>query len=466
MFSQFFSILISVIIGYSVILLVLPEIHKITGLFFRLFLSTGVGFGISSLLFFLWLLTFGSARNFAIAEILVSIILVAVVFINSRKNNFPISDYFLPKSLKNKKSNLILNICFWIILTAGVIYFLLIILNGTHGESDAFHIWNYRARFLFSAKDFYWLESIRDAFPGFRGDYPLLLPSVVAKNWTYSGNISQVSPMLSSMTFTFATIGLLVTSLSLLKSKNQGLIAGIVLLGTEFFLKKGAHQIADVPVSFYVLATIVLLYIYEKNKNLPGFLFLSGLTGGFAAWTKNEGLLFLTMVIVFRFIFALFLRPFKEMKREFLWFAAGLSFIAPIIIYFKFCIAPPNHIFHGQKSFKSLLNKLTDLSRYLKLIMAYLLYSLNYILGGILPLMLISFYTLFSGFKFKKDEKFIALCSVLIVISMLIGYGIVNIITPLGLDWQLKNIPRLLLHLWPAIIFIYFMAIKELNSCC
>ncbi len=54
----------------------------------------------------------------------------------------------------------------------------------------------------------------------------------------------------------YSFIGLASSTLGLLRSPSQGLLAGIVLLGTPFLIRHGASQYADVPLSFFFLATL------------------------------------------------------------------------------------------------------------------------------------------------------------------------------------------------------------------
>src|SRR5438128_7423421 len=105
------------------------------------------------------------------------------------------------------------------------------------------------------------------------------------------------------MSFTFGSMGLAYGSLTLLRSRGQGLLAGIVLLGTPFLIKHGASQYADVPLGFFFLATLVLFSLREREAgDRNGLPALAGLMAGLAAWTKNEGSFFVLVVLVARII--------------------------------------------------------------------------------------------------------------------------------------------------------------------
>ena len=105
--------------------------------------------------------------------------------------------------------------------------------------------------------------------------------------------------------FTFAAVGLLAAGVCRLRSRNQGLLAGAVLLGTKAFVMLGAAQYADVPLAFFILATVLLLGLDDAaEQSSPGLVLLAGFCAGLAAWTKNEGLLFLVVMLAARCLVA------------------------------------------------------------------------------------------------------------------------------------------------------------------
>ena len=78
--------------------------------------------------------------------------------------------------------------------------------------------------------------------------------------------------------FTFTAVGLLATGVCRLRSHSQGLLAGMVLLGTKAFVTLGAAQYADVPLAFFILATVLLLGLDDASEHSSrGLLLLAGL---------------------------------------------------------------------------------------------------------------------------------------------------------------------------------------------
>lgn len=258
------------------------------------------------------------------------------------------------------------------------------------------------------------------------------------------------------MLFTFATVGLLVSSLSILRSKNQGFLAGLVILGTPFFIVHGASQYADIPLGFFFLATLVLLCLQDEMKNNRFYLFMAGAMAGFAAWTKNEGILFLFSVIIAYFIVTIVSKGFKCYLREASFFVMGLAPVLVIILYFKVRLAPPNDLIAGQ-GLQPTLERLTDLSRYLTVGRAFISQLVRFSNGFIIVLIA---YSLFLGMNFDRNKKGIVVSSVVLCL-MFLGYFFVYITTPLNLNFHLGNsLNRLFLQLWPSFIFTIFMIVS------
>ena len=168
-----------------------------------------------------------------------------------------------------------------------MVAFLLRSAINPHGWEDAWGMWNLKARFLFRSGD-NWRNTFSNFLSWTSRDYPLLVPLSIVRIWSYLAKESTIAPILVAALFTFSTVGLLISSLSVIRSRSTGLLAGLVLIGSRYFLKTGAYQIADIPLGFYVLATIVLFCLQERSDSKFRFIILAGAMTGLAAWTKNE----------------------------------------------------------------------------------------------------------------------------------------------------------------------------------
>ena len=113
----------------------------------------------------------------------------------------------------------------------------------------------------------------RQAFPPAQahGDYPLLIPLTNARCWCCLGCDSEWTPALVAACFTFAAAGALAAGVCRLQSRSQGLLAGMVLLGTKAFVTLGAAEYADVPLAFFILASVLLLGLDDAaEQSSPG----------------------------------------------------------------------------------------------------------------------------------------------------------------------------------------------------
>jgi len=416
-------------------------------------LAVGFGLGFLSCLSFLRLLILGSLNNSFIIIEIVLLVLLIIVFISTIKKH-SISNIY-SESVPKLKPHLLILIVFFILLISGIIVFVYLSLGTPHGSWDAWAIWNMRARFLFRG-GVLWGDTFSNIIHWSHPDYPLLIPGAIARCWRYIGNETTVVPVLIAMLFTFAIVGLLVSSLSILRSKNQGLLAGLVILGTPFFIAHGASQYADIPLGFFFLSTLVLLCLQDEMESSFFWLIMAGAMAGFAAWTKNEGILFLVSVIIAYFIATIISKSFKGYLREVYYFVMGLAPVLVIIIYFKVRIAPPNDLIAGQ-GLHPTVERLTDLYRYLTVGRAFISQLVRFSNGFIIVLIA---YSLFLGMNFDRNKKGIVVSSIVLCL-MFVGYFFVYITTPLNLNFHLGNsLNRLFLQLWPSFIFIFFMIVS------
>lgn len=459
-FILILSFLISLLIGLITIYIFWPEGRPMkTLIILKGCFAIGLGFGISSCLFSLWLFFYNSSgRGFILVDIISLMGLTAILFGSSRLRKYPMYFEFNPRINANSKMYRILSISFCSAFVLAIGAFILISLYRPNGGWDAWAIWNMHARFIFRGGDR--LDEFCSHFPALPHlDYPLLLPLSVTRLWKYINHETVVIPILLSMLFTFITVGFLSCSLSLIRSKSQGLLAGLVLLGTSFFIKHGAAQYADVPLGFFFLATLVLFCLQERllshNNNLIS---LAGTTAGLSAWTKNEGILFIVSILAARLIIIVSQKGWKAYLNELRSFLIGLLPVLAIIIYFKIYIAPPNDLVSAQGLIVT-SEKLLDLSRYKQVFTAYGKEAIR--LGGrivnvpfLILYLLILRVTIDSRDKIGIANAFIVLC------LMLLGYFFVYITTPHDLNIHLStSLSRLFLQLWPSLLFIYFMVV-------
>lgn len=436
---------------------------------FNLTLSAGFGLGIFSLAFFL-------ARIFAISNIIavdaaVLVCLIAALLLArnaSASTNLlmfsPGADEQWPRWLRR------ILVAATSLALCGALYAAIMqaLAHPQGGGWDAFAIWNLHARFLFLAGS-HWRDGFSSLIPWSHPDYPLLVPAAIANFWTFIGHDDPHVPAAVGLLLTFAAVGLLFSSLSMLRGRVAAMLASLTLLATPFFIEQGTWQYADIPLAFFFLATIALLAVSDeqslaRGSSSSGFLALAGITAGFAGWTKNEGVLFVCGIILARQI--VFLRAGRKRSeinpsfhRHSSAFLLGCAPVILLIIYCKHRLAPPGDLFTSPAS---MLHRLLEPFRFETVVKAFLrrFFSFGGWLGIPGTVLLLAFYFI-VGRGQRRGLPAGHRASILALFLTFIGYFCVYLITPYDLFWHLRfSLDRLFLQLWPSTVFLFFLLIS------
>jgi hypothetical protein len=426
-----------------------------------IFLGLGLGLGLSSSMFFVWLSVLDAPRTaFPLAE-LALLVLLAGITLYVRKKRRPAIVAGSEKPTVAPTNHPILSLTLWVSVGCTTIAFLVRSATNRHGEWDAWMTWNMHARAIFRGGD-HW----RDVLMGLPGwshpDYPLLVPAGVARIWTYVDGETALGPVSVAMVFAVATVGILYSSLSLLRSRTQGALAAVLLLGTLFFVVQAASQYADVPLSFFFLATFVLLCLGELwPEDSPRLLLLAGLTAGLSAWTKNEGLMFLLAVMVARGLVVVRSRGWGAWRGEARPFAVGLAPVLVMIGYFKARLAPPNDLMSTQ-GFRETADRLLDVPRYLEVLASVRRELFHFGDNGLVGLgWFLLTYLICAGPSGTAATSLGAKTAAITLALMLAGYTAVLLTVPAPLlATNLRSLERLLLQLWPSAVFAYFLLVR------
>src|SRR5579872_404851 len=446
--------------GYVAVSLGWPAGRRGEDLLLRCSLSAGFGIGIFSLYFAVFRLL--DLSSFPILKLLALLAFIAVVA--ARKKGSRTED--------PARKDIILPLRYHRVLFCSVLFAVFAALHSVlrraiahpHGDGwDAFAIWNLHARFLFLGGAS-WRDGFTALIPWSHPDYPLLLPAAIAHFWSYLGNANPIVPAVISVTFAFITLALLYSSLYRLRGVNAAMLATLTLASTPFFVSQGASQCADVPLSFYFLATITLFCLHSQHvQSASGIIALAGLSAGCAAWTKNEGILFLFAAIVGQLL-ALFTRrhpaPSRGQSEAFL---SSISFVLGSIPFFVLSVwfkhlAPPVDLFSTPASMPA---KLMDSSRYWVILNWYAKEFFRFGEWWIVPgtVLLAVLYTMTS--KPTPPLTLAYRASAWCLGLTLAGYFAIYVITPNELHWHLRtSLNRLFLQLWPSVIFLFFSSVS------
>ena len=428
-------------------------------LLLRVALGLGLGFGISSVLLFLWLMAVGTLSGvYLAAEASLALCSVAALAYLCRKAGTPpegvrrVVPGFDPRLTRLSAGALCVSVVSIVAAASAIAA------REPHGAGDASAIWNLIARLIYRGGGG-WADALRHNLNWTHPDYPLLLPLSVARLWAYGGE-TQLAPALLGLLFMLATLGLVVSSVSLLSTRTQGYLAGLVLLEPFFFFRTATFQYADTPLGFFLLAALVLFSVYDRAPDGYGLLILAGLMAGFAAWTKNEGLLILLSIVAGRLVAVAASRRLRSYPRQLIYFSAGAVPLLLVVMYFKAVIAPANDLVAGQ-GLRATAERLSDLSRYLLILKALINHFTGFRKWYAHPAYLLVVYAWLLGLKTGRGRRvtFLTLATALGLI--LAGYFFIYVTTPRDLEWQLTfSLDRLLIQLWPSFVLLFFLSVR------
>lgn len=456
------SCLIPLVIAFLLISILWPSQPERFSLPLKLSLSVGIGFGVLSCIYFLLLSTLGPSRRGLLATQVALLAVLTLVFFNKRRSLKPSLDSDVASKPLVAKSRVqsILSILFCIALLSTAVTFIFISLKRPHGEWDAWAVYNMKARFLFRAGD-QWRDLFSAPMEWAGPDYPLLIPSTLAACWTLMGNESLVLPSLVALLFTVSTVGIAVCTVSALRGKTQGFLAGLILLCTPYFISHGADQYSDIPIGFFFLATLALMVLHDElAKSDCKFLILAGTAAGLAAWTKNEGLLFIIAVAVSRFLTTVPSDGLKLYLKQMRFFGAGLMPILLVVILFKMTISAHSGLLLPPEG-SNWITKFTDFSRYQTILDFFVRRGLGFGNLAISIVPLLAFYLLLLGVTVDEKQRR-GIANALIALGIMIaGYFAIYVISPRDLEWHIiTSLDRLISQLWPSLVLVFFLIVK------
>jgi hypothetical protein len=253
--------------------------------------------------------------------------------------------------------------------------------------------------------------------------------------------------------YALAALLVLTGSLAHFRGPSRAALFGLTLLGTPFYLDYATSQSADVPLSLYVLVTIALICFQaiEVPEN-HGLMVLAGFTAGCAGWTKNEGLLFMAATLL-ALLTPVFWKT-RDTLRRLSAFLAGTALPVAMILWFKFSVAPPNDIF-GSRHYAEVIQKVASPQRYLTVLLNMSRHFWSFGDWLVNPVLLLIGYVALR----RLDRRMLLntgwLQGAFICAIVLTGYAAVYVLTPEDLQLHIdSSLPRLYLHLWPALLLL------------
>jgi hypothetical protein len=410
-------------------------------LLIKIFLSAGVGFGVSSLLGFLWIWAGLPLNVYAWVESILAIILMIWLIAQNRHllrmPQIPAKQEFL-----------------WLsILAIGALFFILnLILYGLkypHGRPDAWINWNVVARFIYLGGSNWQATFLRQWD---HPDYPLFMAMTNAITWVFLGNTSTWGPIAFHFTISMFTAGLLFAFINNFRDLKQAVLIVVIFISLPFIVDQGMRQYADLLLAYLMLAAggLTLWYFQTKEVRLA---LLIGLLVGLCGWSKNEGL---AAILGFSLVFG-WLALKKDHRPAFRNYMSGLAFPLLVIILFKLFLAPSNDLMSAQGSS---FGKLLELERYVIILKesGTMLWQL-----GNTPISLIGLIILSALLIGSSTTRAPGMWTLYAVIGLqLLIYFVIYLLTPLELTYHLRtSADRLYLHILPLAFLLFFLWLKS-----
>lgn len=354
------------------------------------------------------------------------------------------------------------------------------------GDFDAVSIWNVRARFLYRAG-----VNWRDSFAAsVHSDYPLNLPLTIERLWRYAGDETLLAPSGIALLSMAAVVAILFAAVRQTAGTARACAAVAALLALPLFLGVGTMQYADVPIAALMLGSVTALWMATASPSRGRWLALSGVMAGAAAWTKNEGLLWILAlgagVIIAELVQNIRTTPdhaappptatnsHRGMKilRHVLAFSLGaLPFIA-VVIWMKLTLSATNDVLKEQNP-TSTLDRIFDLDRHAEIfrgVWQHLLWPVDHHSGGTsvrrpghFVLWVLAVYVVAAGVSLRGRWPAMTATLVALCITLAGFYGI-YLITPHDLYNHIaSSITRLFMQLYPIMLLMIFSVTRPMK---
>ena len=320
------------------------------------------------------------------------------------------------------------------------------------GDWDAWAIWNRRARFLYRAGD-QWRQAFSPVFD--HVDYPLLLPVSNVRLWSYLG-AEPVGALVSGQLVHFrrrwSSVGRGVPSAKWKPGVacRYGVVGhGAVLAARDLAVCRRAIGLLP-PLGSSVMGPLRCRRTAVLGS--PGSL---GTDGGVCRLDQERRTAVVGRLAGGAMRCPVAAGPLRSIFKELLCWIAGVLPILAIVALQKACLAGSNDLVSGQ-NWEATLSRLLTPSRYWYVAQAFVLYSLRIArpFAVVLPLCF-----LFLGVARGRAGGDRGLPTACLVLSfLLVGYFFAYITTPSELHWHLaSSAERLLLQLLPVCLLILFV---------
>jgi hypothetical protein len=192
---------------------------------------------------------------------------------------------------------------------------------------------------------------------------------------------------------------------------------------------------------------------------------MSGMAAGMAAWTKNEGLMFVLVFTLVRAAPVGLTSRRRDSLRQLVVFGAGLLPVLAVVFYFKLRVVNAANDLVMSQTGTTELQRVLALGRYWLIGKTFLNQLLEF--GGwiiTLPALLLM-YLLLTGVNTRPRDRVLMYTGALTLATMLAGHFTVYVLTPHDLAWHLRtSLSRVLMQLWPTALLTFFLVARTVDE--
>jgi hypothetical protein len=461
------SFMVAFAMGYLAVRAIWPEDSRNVRpgiIVLRVCLSFGLGMGLSSCLYFFWLES-GAYRFGFIPYIAAELLVFLGLYVIGAHKAGKTQEHVIKTAGVCRSFRLVRITVFVLFIAALVISaasFLSLSSDIPHGEWDAYSIWNQHARFMFRDPAL-WKEMFHDTLKWSHPDYPLLLPASVARSWQYIGSEAPFAAQAIAFFFVFALAAVAISTVSLLKGQIQGMLCGFAFFSSAYLVQYAAMQYADIPLAFFLTASVSLYLLYCDSRDKVGLLVLAGLMASLAAWTKNEGIIFFLLFSMLVFLFERNRVPADKSRAPFKYFLAGVLPVVITLIFFKTTCALNNDVVTAMVSDPAgAVSRFTDLQRHFFILKS--LANSSYFGGNIGKYGLL-IYLAVVGISVSATQRKGLRLVLILYCCMAAAYYLVFITTSSSLEWLIAcSMNRVFAQLLPILIVTFFIAARSADE--
>jgi hypothetical protein len=163
---------------------------------------------------------------------------------------------------------------------------------------DAVSNWGLKAKAIFLAGEIPENFLLNPNYAVFHPDYPLLVPLLESYVYRSVGDLREASARVIFPLFLAGCVAVLFAALRRAgQTRRSAFVFSFLLISIPYVFEQATNGYADVVITFYFGAGSLYLYLWQAMKR-DFFLVLSAVFTGFAALTKNEGLVLICIHLV------------------------------------------------------------------------------------------------------------------------------------------------------------------------